>query len=236
MLNLDEILSISAEEPQHIVRLTGVSLILLLSAYQWIGARHQWTVAELPPIDSEWDTIQALVALAETELMTNPLLGAIFPMISASVPDGALECDGATYNRVDWPDLYAALDTPFIVDADTFVVPDLRSRTIIGAGTGTGLSVYAVNDSVGEETHVLATAELAVHGHAITDLGHAHTDGIALPNVTTIGPGAPQPTAIPGVGVTGVAVTGISIQTSGNGDAHENRQPSLALRYAVWAI
>jgi microcystin-dependent protein len=44
-------------------------------------------------------------------------------------------------------------------------LPDYRGRVIIGAGTGVGLSPRALGAVGGEEGHVLAIAELAVHHH-----------------------------------------------------------------------
>jgi len=226
---------LAASYAGSIVRLSGESLALFLSTEELTEFVH-WRYGDAIPDQSQQDDIEALVAQAYEELMINPLIGTLFPLITDVIPDGALECDGATYNRVDYPNLYAALASPYIVDADTFTVPDLRGRTIIGAGAGAGLSTYASGDTGGEESHVLTTAELAAHSHGVTDPSHTHVEGIAAPNVTTVGPGAPQPTAIPAVGATGAAFTGISIQNTGSDSAHENRQPYFALRIAVWAM
>lgn len=228
-----DIQALAANYLPVIVRLSPDSLAILLSS-QDLTEIWEWSVSGEPPTSAEADAIEAATAQCYYELMANLMLGTVFPFVTASPPAGSLECDGATYLRVDYPTLYAALDSAFIVDADHFIVPDLRSRIPLGAGTGSGLSTYAVNDQGGEEAHALTTAELAVHGHAITDLGHVHSEGIALPAIGAAIVGVPVPSAVPSVGVTGVAVTGISIQTTGNGDAHENRQPYIALRYAIW--
>lgn len=227
---------IAANWRVSICRLSAFTGAFLMSATSEFALRSQWVQSDFSPVtDAQWDEIEALVAKAYTEVVTDVAIGQVFPFISAAAPPGTLECDGTTYLRVDYPNLYALLDAPFIVDADHFQTPDLRGRTVVAAGTGSGLTPYAVADTGGEEAHLLTSPELAAHSHGVTDLGHAHSEGIALPNATTIGPGAPQPTALPGVGVTGVAATGISIQNAGGDVAHENRQPYYALRYAVWA-
>jgi len=232
----DEFQAQSANNRTISVRLSPDSLTLLLSGVDGFIPRGQWRYGDETPVDdTDWDTIDAMIAKAATELMTNIFTGTIFPLATASVPEGALECDGATYLRTDYPYLYAVLDTAFIVDADHFTVPDLAGRAPIGVGSGTGLTARAMNDQGGEETHVLTTAELAAHSHGVTDLGHVHTVSNAGPNVTTIGPGAPQPTAIPVPGITGVASTGISISNEGGDTAHENMLPFTALRFAIWA-
>lgn len=222
-----------------LVRLSPDSLALFLDTEQWITDFRQWlnsANSDEVPTAADFDVIEALTAKGLKELMVdNLLIGTIFPLMTDSIPAGALECDGTVYNRVDYPALYTALASPYIVDADHFVTPDLRGRTIIGAGAGAGLSIYASGDTGGEESHQLTSGEMPSHSHGVTDPSHTHSEGNALPNATTVGPGAPQPTAIPGIGATGPAFTGISINASGGDGAHENRQPYFALRYAVWA-
>lgn len=159
------------------------------------------------------------------------MIGTVYPTITANTPDNSLPCDGSTHDRVDYPDLYAILDSAFVVDADTFITPDLRSRVALGAGQASGLSAYAVGALGGFETHTLTTAELAAHTHV--DTGHSHTEIIAAPNITTIGAGTPQPTAIPSPGITGFSSAAIA--SEGGNQAHNNIQPYLALNWCVIA-
>jgi microcystin-dependent protein len=145
-------------------------------------------------------------------------IGTIFPTAAAAIPDYALACDGSIYNRVDYPELYSVLDSAFIIDADSFHVPDLQGRVPIGAGSGGGLSSYAIGDTGGEESHTLVSGEMP---------SHVHTEITASPSVGAAITGVPVPSAIPGVGFTGSA---------GGDGAHENRQPYLALAwYIVYA-
>lgn len=230
-----DIQALAANYRTVVVRLSAESLALFLSSED-LTKIGQWSVSGSKPTSTEANQIEEMTAQAYFELMTNVMLGTIFPLITDSVPEGALECDGTTYNRTDYPDLYAALASVYIVDADHFTTPDLRGRTVIGAGAGAGLSTYATGDTGGEESHVLTTAELAAHSHGVTDPTHTHTEITVTPTVITIGAGAPAPSAVPGVGVTGASATGITVNSEGADSAHENRQPYLALRYAVWAI
>jgi microcystin-dependent protein len=142
-------------------------------------------------------------------------IGTIFASAAAAIPDYALACDGSVYNRVDYPELYALLDTAFIIDADTFYVPDLQGRVPIGAGSGGGLSSYSPGDTGGEESHTLVSGEMP---------SHVHSESTALAAVGAAIVGVPIPSAVPSVGFTG--------STGGDG-AHENRQPYLALAYYI---
>lgn len=217
-----------------LVRLSIDSLALFLDTDQWITARRNWLNDGDAPDNTAWDLIEALTAKALGEIMAdNLLIGTLFPLITDSIPEGALECDGTAYARTDYPVLYDRVASVFIIDADNFAVPDLRGRTVIAAGAGAGLSTYAVGDALGEESHRLLTAEMPVHNHTVVDPGHLHTEGIAIPSPLGVTGGLPS--AIPGVGVTSIATTGISLVAAGNDQYHENRQPSYALRYAVWA-
>lgn len=58
----------------------------------------------------------------------------------------------------------------------TFNLPDFRGRVAIGAGQGTSLTNRILATTGGEETHILVTAELAVHNHTATQGTHTHTD------------------------------------------------------------
>jgi len=159
------------------------------------------------------------------------MIGQIIAYVSASPPAGTIPCDGATYLRTDYPDLYASIDSFYVVDADHFVTPDLRGRAIVGVGTGSGLTTRNLGDLFGEENHILTTGELASHSH--TDIGHTHVEGTAAPSAVLIGVGAPAPTAVPSVGVTGSGNANLS--NTGSNQPHNTCQPSNAINYAIVA-
>ena len=100
----------------------------------------------------------------------------------------------------------------------TFNVPDARGRTIIGVGTGSGLTARVAGATVGAETHALVEAELAAHTHTYS----AVTTG--SPKATDTGSGYDLIT-----GFNASATTG----TRGSGTAHNNMQPSLAVTYII---
>lgn len=155
------------------------------------------------------------------------MIGTIVPYMTNKKPPYTLDCDGTTYNRVDYPELYAKLADAFIVDADTFIVPDLRQNVIVGAA---GVSGFNPGEVGGEAEHTLSIAEMPAHAH--TDAGHTHTEGIALPSATVEAIGVPFPSAVPGAGVTGAGFA--SIQPTGGDLPHNNMQPYVALNFAVY--
>lgn len=129
-----------------------------------------------------------------------------------------LDCDGASLLRTDYPDLFNVIGTTYgAADGTHFNLPDLRGRSIVDVGTGSGLSARVLGDSFGEETHTLSQAEMP---------SHSHTTGNSLLLGTSVPPpfDALGPNPFP-------AVTG---NTGGSG-AHNNMQPSLAFNVYIVA-
>jgi hypothetical protein len=71
------------------------------------------------------ETVAAMTKMYDEYSLGEPcLIASIILYATESTPQGTLPCDGATYNRVDYPELYAALNSIYIIDADTFVTPN----------------------------------------------------------------------------------------------------------------
>jgi len=163
-------------------------------------------------------------------------LGWLVPYITSAPPTGCLPADGSGYLREDYPDLYDALDSAFITDADNFVTPDLRGRAAIGAGEGDALTERFVGETGGEETHQLTTTEMPSHTHGVIDPGHSHTLNAAVFRDTGsygIASGTLNFVAFP---QTYTTTTGISIQSAGSDAAHNNMMPFLAVNWCVVAL
>jgi len=168
------------------------------------------------------------------------MLGSIHAMAVAETPAGMLVCDGSEHDRLDYPELYSVLHSEFLVDADTFVTPDLEAAFILGAGGG-----FDVNDTGGAENVQLTTDEMPEHTHTAvdhnhSDAGHLHNEITATPTLIAIGAGVPAPSAIPGIGSTGAGYANIqnssvTINNSGGDESHENMPPYVTLRYYMVA-
>lgn len=176
------------------------------------------------------------------------MIGSIFPYMTTLPPANCLVCDGATYDRVDYPDLYAKLDSAFIVDADSFTVPDLRGKAPIGAGDGgADFTNRTVGETGGEEAHLLTVTELAAHNHTSPahghiDTGHSHSIPLLI-DFPVVVPGedpvgaqiVPIVSAQTGTSSANITDTTATIDATGDDTPHNNMQPFIALNYCVVA-
>jgi microcystin-dependent protein len=134
---------------------------------------------------------------------------------AASVPSGWVEVGvGGTASRTGSAGLYAAYGTAFGAGdgSTTFGLPDWRGRTLIGAGTGSGLTARANLSTGGAETHTLDGTEMPVHTHDST--------------LVAGGSGSPANVTVGGGGY-GLRAT----SAAGGGVAHANMQPWFATRW-----
>jgi len=224
---------------------TGNSVVGLRRRYSFLAYDDTWIQEALEGMMSlyataeTWTQIGTATPIEAAELFAATFLtfgvdmattGVIVPFAGGILPDGWLPCDGRSLLIDDYLPLYQAIGNVWgAVDADHFNIPDLRGRTLIGQGLAASGTTFALADTGGEETHTLTTAETPSHSH--TDLGHTHVESAAAPNVTTIGAGAPQPTAVPLASITGSGSANLT-NTGGDGD-HNNMQPFAVVNYAI---
>lgn len=224
-LDLAEIKGLSLQ-PVRFVALSDDSAAFLFACAAFYQSRFNWLVEGEAPNDEEWNEIQRLIGKTEHALM-NPLVGLIFPHALGAIAGlPLLPCNGAVYNRSDYPILYEKLDAVYIIDEDTFRVPDMRDRFVVGEGLD-----RSIDDSGGEAEHVLTDGEMPIHSH--TNSPHAHSEIIASPTIGAAITGVPVPSAIPAVGSTGFA--SVVIDSAGGGAAHNNMPPFVTCRWAIVA-
>lgn len=170
--------------------------------------------------------------------------GTLLAFAGTNVPLGWLLCNGASVSRSTYPNLFTAIGTTWgSLDGGSFNLPDMRGRTAIGAGQGTGLTNRNVADTFGEEAHVLTVAEMPSHTHGVTDPGHNHSQNAHSHSYNDpSGGGSSWGGSSSGYhsGQTGLttatnnpATTGITLQNSGGGQAHNNMPPSAVVNYII---
>lgn len=101
--------------------------------------------------------------------------GRIVSSIANAAPVGTLLCDGSSFERECYPELFAAIGTTFgAADDNHFNVPDLRGRCLIGSS-----STYTLGSIGGEDKHQLSAGEMPKHLHSFSattsSVSHNHT-------------------------------------------------------------
>lgn len=213
MPNLLEINNIASDTPPRTVTLSGISVTVLFSCLNAADRLHDWWGDAGDLSQAEIDQINAYLGNARKELMVSQI-GEIKATASATLPDGCLWCDGGIYEKVDYPDLYAALVSAFIVDSDRFKTPDLRDNFVFGASSPAGIGATG-----GEATHTLDVGEIPSHSHTIP----LTATTLALePGEVTVTTPIPILTANTG--------------DTGGGGSHNNIPPYLSLGYYIVAV
>lgn len=198
-----------------IADLSATTVALCLSGLTVFQFRENWQRNNVAVTDTDWNEIDLMIAIANEELMAS-LVGMIVPHVMATVSAFKfLDCDGGTYLRADYPLLYDAIDSGFIVSGEEFRVPDLRDRVPIGTG-----NQYNVDDSGGVDSVILTVAQMPPH---------VHNYNYPSVGVDVEGAGVPDATAVANPPVS------LSTSSAGNGEAHENRMPYRAVKFAIVA-
>ncbi len=224
---------------------TGVSHV-----WQTVFTEHDWLLDAIQQalgslsVQDNWTgstafTPQQAADLAQGAIDTfMPTLDRI-GMISAYAgdlvvpPPGALLCDGASYLRADYLDLFAVIGSTYgAADSTHFNVPNLEMIVIAGVDTVTHLADWQLGVVHGETDHTLDVAETPSHTH--TDIGHTHLESGATATTFTVGPGAPVPSAFAFPTVTGAG--NASLTNTGGDASHNNVQPTMALYYVIQAV
>ncbi len=162
--------------------------------------------------------------IADPNLAMTPV-GGLVPYAGATAPNGWLICDGAQKSRVDYKALFDVIGVTWGAGdgSTTFNIPDLRGRTIIGAGTGSGLTARTLGDlTIGAETVTLTSAQSGLPAHA-HDLRTSSGAGGTLTVTTANGTGTTTSNLVQTVAAADAA------------SAHTNMPPSAVGNWLIFA-
>lgn len=210
-------------------------------------------------LTSNGTTWQSTAPAASSSLPT----GALMPYAGASAPTGYLLCDGSSVSSSTYLALHAVISNTYGGSAYTgaaglnFTLPDLRGRLPMGAGTGTGLNSSGTGAPsgtaqtartrgqwLGEETHLLTTAEMPSHSHnGATGNAGSHSHTLSREVLTYRGSGGDRYDPYPGSVWQGSAGAGLTLSTqadhshtipaNGGGSRHSVVPPVVVLNYII---
>lgn len=105
---------------------------------------------------------EAITENGKLEARTKLPAGTVLLFCGEKPPEGWLICNGTSYSIKDYPRLASLLGRRFGGDGvNSFKVPDLKGRTVFGAGKGEGLEIdHKFGERGGKETHSLAVDEM----------------------------------------------------------------------------
>lgn len=192
--------------PELMLEILGALSLLCLDT-QWIGDNENILLSVLDACNR--------MNISIVEYVENTaVIGQIVTHALATLPSEWLACDGTTYLRIDYPELYAVLDAAFIVDADHFITPNIVDKFVKSVANG-----EAVGAIGGAHSVQLTAAQLPAHPHTFSWYGTSVT-------VTS---------GSVGVNVASRTKTSGSTNDAGGGQTHENRPAFISLKYAIVA-
>lgn len=169
------------------------------------------------------------------------------------------DATGAGLPNTEWEQIYicnGSNSTPDMrgrvpVGVITGVPGGAMSPTVNPASDPTFNPAYSLGDVAGVNKITLATTQIPAHSHSVTDPGHTHVLAknedvggspliadeylASIRDVSTDGDyNLQNATDVADVGKVLENVTGISIDNSGGGQAHDNKQPALAFHFVMY--
>lgn len=164
-------------------------------------------------------------------MATSPFIGEIRPFAFGFAPKNWAQCNGQLLSINTNQALFSLLGTQFGGNGvNTFALPNLQGRAPISLGNGGG-GAYTVGNNGGTATVALTAAQIPTHTHT-ANLSTAANSG-NTPSSSLL-PGAFP--SLPGYTTDGsqmVAMNASTVASAGGGQAHENRQPYLALNMCI---
>ncbi|WP_371345955.1 phage tail protein [Ancylobacter sp. IITR112] len=157
--------------------------------------------------------------------------------IANYVPQYWKECDGSLLPVAEYQALFNIIGITYGGDGvNTFAVPDLRGRAILGSSKQVPLGAVS-----GASAHTLTSSEMPYHHHDVnvyvspddtkltsTPAPNAFLSRYDVKNSGNVAEHFVEP-SVP----LDVKLSYHTIGTEGGSQPHENRQPFLALRYAI---
>ncbi|NID16465.1 phage tail protein [Luteibacter yeojuensis] len=154
----------------------------------------------------------------------------LFPYTFA--PVGWADCNGQLLSISENETLFVLLGTTYGGDGvNTFALPDLRGRIPLHNGRASSGNVYTPGQIAGSEAVTLLPGQIPAHTHptyATTALADTNTPSTAVELGSLSGDTmyTSTPTQV-------LPVNGQMVSATGGTQPHENRMPTLTLRFCI---
>lgn len=146
-------------------------------------------------------------------------------------PAGWLPCNGQLLPIQQYSALFSLLGTQYGGNGTSnFALPDLQGRTLIGSGSGPGLTAQNNGEKSGVPTVTLNTSQLPAHNHNMNAVSSAGNQNLPIGNL-------PANTGVADAEYSTVAanttMNPLMIQIAGQNQPHNNMQPYLGMKCII---
>ena len=180
-------------------------------------------------------------------------IGSVSAFAGTFAPRDWVFCNGQLLALIEYQALFSLISTYYGGDGRTnFGVPDLRGRSILGVGSGSGLTPRSLGQKSGQETVSLLTDQIPSHNHAaettvsgemagklkcVTENGtssnpnggYIASHSNAFLRSGTVGEMNPGSISLDA----GELLASTTVGNTGNGQAHTNMHPWQAINYVM---
>ena len=155
--------------------------------------------------------------------MSEQYLGQIIAVPFGFAPKGWALCNGATLAINQQQALFALLGTTYGGNGvQTFQLPNLQSRVPMHTSNS-----HVQGEAGGTESVTLTSAQMAAHGHQVSQPASKDEETTNRPDGAYFTDGGAY------AGSTDTSLGGTTTSSVGGGQAHENRQPFLAINWVI---
>jgi microcystin-dependent protein len=166
------------------------------------------------------------------DALTNPYLGEIRMIAGYFAPAGWMFCEGQTLSIALNDALFQLIGTTYGGDGEeTFMLPDLRGRVPVHAGTSSTGTTFTQGEQGGTETVTLTTAQIPSHTHAF--LATTNPAASTSPKNTSGAVSNAFGVAAYGTDPTTVNLSPSSVSSTGGSQRHNNLQPYTCVHFII---
>lgn len=167
---------------------------------------------------------------------TEPYIATVCTTAANFCPRGYMEADGRLLPISQYQALFALVGTNYGGDGRTnFALPDLRSRTPVGASfsNAPGLSPVTLGEKGGVEQVTISAGQMPVHSHAIQLRGTASAGNTDSPAGAVPAKLARSNNYSSAGGDTNMAASAVTVASAGGSQPLNIRNPYTGLLYCI---